>query len=77
MHRLIVFEAPDPIADRQVLDAIHNLKTLWRMSDLQRHLGLVPARIFRSCLRLIAKRKLGADLNAVISHHSRIWRVES
>ena len=27
-----------------------------------------------TCLRLIAAQTLGANLDAVISHHSRIWR---
>ncbi|MFV0490838.1 MAG: hypothetical protein ACK5M4_03375 [Pseudorhodobacter sp.] len=73
MHRLVAFE-PDPVADEIVEIAIHDLKTLWRMSDLIPHVDLQPKRIFRSCLRLIAAQKLGANLDAVISHHSRIWR---
>ncbi len=73
MHHLVAFE-PDPVSDRMVETAIHDLKTLWRMSDLTPHLDLVPWRIFQSCLRLIAAQTLGANLDAVISHHSRIWR---
>ena len=75
MHRLVAFE-PDPVADEIVEAAIHDLKTLWRMSDLISQVALEPKRIFRSCLRLIAAQKLGANLEAVISHHSRIWRKE-
>ncbi len=76
MHRLVAFE-PDPASDRLVEAAIHDLKTLWRMSDLIPHIDLLPRQIFQSCLRLIAAQKLGANLDAVICHHSRIWRIES
>ncbi|RNF35324.1 hypothetical protein [Paracoccus methylarcula] len=76
MHRLMAFEPPDPVSDRLVEEAVHNLKTLWRISDLAPHLDLQPARIFRSCLRLIAAKKLNADMNAVICQHSRIWKTE-
>ncbi len=75
MHRLVAFE-PDPVSDRLVEAAILELKTLWRMSDLARHIDLKPARIFGSCLRLIAAKKLGANMDAVIDQHSRIWRIE-
>lgn len=77
MHRLIAFEPPDPAADRIVEEAINRLRTLWLMSDLQKHLDLGPARIFQSCLRLIAVGKLGADMDMEISHHARIWKVMS
>lgn len=75
MHRLVAFE-PDPASDRLVEAAIHDLKTLWRILDLIPHLDLQPKRIFQSCLRLIAARKLGANLDVVICHHSRIWRIK-
>lgn len=77
MHRLIAFEPPDPAADRIVEEAVNRLRTLWLMSDLQKHLDLSPARIFQSCLRLIAVGKLGADMDMEISHHARIWKVTS
>lgn len=75
MHRLIAFQ-PDQIADDLVEEAVAGLNTLWRMSDLVRTMDLEPSRVFQSCLRLIARKKLGADWNTVISHHSRIWRVQ-
>lgn len=75
MHRLVCFEL-DPVSDRLVEAAIHDLKTLWRMSDLTQNIDLQPSRIFRSCLRLIAAKKLGANMDAVICQQSRIWRVE-
>lgn len=73
MHKLTSFQT-DPEADEIVFAAVCSLKTLWRMSDLRWVIDLVPARIFQSCLRLIARNKLGADLDAVICHNSRIWR---
>jgi|GEM_PF-1106000 len=76
MHRLVAFE-PDPVSDQMVETAIRDLKTLWRMSDLARQIDLQPKRIFRSCLRLIAAKKLGANMDAVICQRSRIWRVEA
>lgn len=75
MHRLIAFQ-PDQIADDLVEEAVARLTTLWRMSDLTRVMDLEPSRVFQSCLRLIARKKLGADMNGVISHNSRIWRVQ-
>ena len=75
MHRLVAFE-PDPVSDQLVEGVIHDLKTLWRMTDLIPHIGLQPKRIFQSCLRLIAAKKLGANLDAVICQHSHLWRVE-
>ena len=73
MHRLVAFE-PDPVADEIVEAAIHDLKTLWRMSDLIPHVDLEPKRIFRSCLRLVAAGTLSANLDTAISHHAHIWR---
>ena len=75
MHRLIAFQ-PDQIADDLVEEAVARFTTLWRMYDLVSAMDLEPSRVFQSCLRLIARKKLGADLNAVISHKSRIWRVQ-
>jgi hypothetical protein len=76
MYRLTSFQT-DPEADELVFDAVCRLKTLWKMSDLRSVIDLVPARIFQSCLRLIAQQRLGADLDAVICHHSRIWKMEA
>lgn len=76
MHRLTSFQT-DPEADKIVFNAVCSMKTLWRMSDLRCAIDLAPARIFQSCLRLIAQNKLCADLDAVICQHSRIWRKEA
>ncbi|MGH6763973.1 MAG: hypothetical protein ACRECW_20580 [Phyllobacterium sp.] len=75
MHRLVAFQ-PDPVSDRLVEEAAYKLRTLWRMSDLHNCVDLPHSRIFQSCLRLISAGKLGADLDAVICHHSRLWRAE-
>lgn len=75
MHRKIAFE-PDPDADEIVEEAVRQLKTLWRMSDICPIVDLAKARVFQSCLRLIARKRLGADMDAVICHQSRIWRVQ-
>ena len=74
MHRLIAFQS-DPLSDQIVEEAINRTRTLWHMSDLKRVVDLSGARIFQSCLRLIAVGKLGANMDAVISQHSRIWRI--
>lgn len=73
MHHAIMFE-PDPEADEIVEDVAHHLKTLWRISDLFPLIDLQNARIFKGCLRLIARGILVADMGAVIGPTSRIWR---
>jgi hypothetical protein len=73
MHHVVCFD-PDPIADQFVGEAIDRLSTLWRISDLSKVVAISRPRIFDSCLRLLAKGLLQADLNAVICQHSRIWR---
>ena len=74
MHRLVSFQ-PNPRADGIVFEAASRLKTLWRMSDLHDVIDLPRREIFQSCIRLIAQKKLGADLNGVICQQSRIWRL--
>lgn len=76
MHRAVHFE-PDPIADQIVTNAFHNLPALWRMSDISNSVDLSNARAFDACLRLLANEKMGANLNNVICHHSRVWKVSS
>lgn len=75
MHRLVAFQ-PDPESDLIVEKVVSNLKSLWLMSDLAKHIDLPKRRVWQSCLRLIAAGVLGADMDAVICHHSRIWRTE-
>jgi hypothetical protein len=76
MHRLVAFQ-PDPESDLIVEKVATNLKSLWLMSDLAKHLDLPKWRVWQSCQRLIAAGVLGADMDAVICHHSRIWRIEA
>ena len=73
MHRAVCFE-PDPLADEIVSQAVERLPNLWRMSDIGKLVEISNARIFDSCLRLIANGVLAANMDAVICHHSRIWR---
>lgn len=76
MHQAVAFE-PDPEADMIVITAATNLATLWRISDLFRTIDLSSGRIFRACLRLIARGVLQADMDAVFCDRSRIWRVNA
>lgn len=73
MHRLVAY-MPDPVSDQTVANAADELKTLWRISDLCGAVDLAPARVMKSCLRLIAAKTLCADMDAVICKNSRIWR---
>lgn len=63
---------PCPEQDEAVLTHARQLSTLYRMKDLRAGLRLEPWQIFQSCLRLIARKDLLADLDAVISHQSRL-----
>jgi hypothetical protein len=76
MHQVVAFE-PDQEADEVVEKAAEKLRTLWRISDLFRVVDLQPGRVFKACLRLIARGGLQADMDAVICQHSRIWRAEA
>ncbi|ARO15330.1 hypothetical protein BVG79_01988 [Ketogulonicigenium robustum] len=73
----MVFLEKDRIADEIVEDLALNLHSLWRVRDLFPHTDLTSGRVFKSCLRLIARGGLGADLDAVIAQESRIWRREA
>ncbi|MFT3688872.1 hypothetical protein [Paenirhodobacter sp.] len=76
MHQVVAFE-PDPEADDAVAKVAENIQNLWRISDLFGSADLQPGRVFKACLRLIAKSALQADMDAVICQHSRIWRAEA
>ncbi|MBK4214713.1 hypothetical protein JJJ17_02110 [Paracoccus caeni] len=71
-----IIEEPDPVTDEIVLDTAQHLHTLWLISDLQKAIALPRGRVMKSCLRLIGRRQLQADPDAVICEHSRIWRPE-
>ncbi len=74
MHRLVAFQ-PDPLADELVFEAVQSLNALWLMKDICKAMTLSKARIFQACNRLIARGRLGANMDAVICHHSRVWKV--
>lgn len=73
MHHFTCFE-PDPSADALVQAAAYDLKTLWRVSDLFNVIDLPNGVIMKSCLRLIARGALKANMNTVIGANSRLWR---
>ncbi|HEY0121061.1 MAG TPA: hypothetical protein VGC14_04735 [Rhizobium sp.] len=76
MHQVVAFE-PDPEGDEIVAAAAARVRTLWRVSDLFRVVDLQTGRIFKACLRLIARGTLNADMDAVICESSRIWRAKA
>lgn len=63
---------PCPAQDEAVLEHAIRMPNLYRMIDLHAGLPLQPWQIFQSCLRLIARKALKADLDAVITHYSRV-----
>ena len=63
-----------PQADALVEVAAYDLKTLWRISDLFNVVDLPNGHIMKSCLRLIARGALKANMNTVIGANSRLWR---
>ena len=62
----------DSEADEVVFWAAQNLRTLWLMEDLFEHVALPQWRVFRACYRLIARKKLIANLDHVIHEKSRV-----
>lgn len=70
MHQLSFTQ--DEEADDLVLHTARRLKTLWYMRDLFPHIPIEQWRIFQSCYRLVARRKMLANLDSVFWEHSRI-----
>lgn len=70
LHEAI--QEPDEEIDDTVLWTARNHKTLWLMRDLFPLLDIPQPLVFRSCYRLIARKKLVANLNHVIAEWSRI-----
>ncbi len=64
MHELV--QESDQEADDLTLFTAENLEELWQIKDIFPHVGLSQRRVFRACLRLIARRKLIADMDNVI-----------
>lgn len=72
MHHLVHF-APDPESDAIVGQLFARIGEVWRLSDLFDQTSLPNPKVFRSVLRLLARRELEADRDAVICEHSRVW----
>jgi len=70
LHEMI--QEIDPEADELVLSTARNLKTLWQMEDLFPHVTLPQSRVFRACLRLIARKKMIANMDNVILETSLV-----
>lgn len=75
MRKLFMYQ-PDRLADEMVFETVQKLKALWLMKDICKASKLSKSRIFQSCLRLISQGRLGADMDAVICHHSHIWKIQ-
>lgn len=75
MHRAVCFE-PDDLADEIVMSAVDALPSLWRISDISASVKISRPRVFDSCLRLLARGFLSANLDTVICQHSRIARAD-
>ncbi|TNF12473.1 MAG: hypothetical protein EP320_11900 [Rhodobacteraceae bacterium] len=73
LFRMFLFaSAPDPEADEIVLAVASRLKTLWHMQDIFPHVGIHQSRAFAACYRLVARKRLWADLDHVLWEWSRI-----
>ncbi|MFV1497749.1 TnsA endonuclease N-terminal domain-containing protein [Phaeobacter sp. JH20_02] len=70
LHEAI--QQPDDETDDIVLWTARNHTRLWLMRDLFPQINLPQSCVFRSCYRLIARRKLVANLDNVIAEWSRI-----
>ncbi len=68
-----ISECPDPDADDEVFEAARRCRTLWFMHELFPLVGISQPRAFDACYRLIAQKRLQADLDNVIWEHSRVW----
>ncbi|AXI47861.1 hypothetical protein C1J03_18715 [Sulfitobacter sp. SK012] len=64
MHEMV--QQTDQEADDLTLFAAENLSTLWQIKDIFPHVALPQRRVFRACLRLIARKKLTANMDNVI-----------
>ncbi|RJL06027.1 hypothetical protein D3P06_05035 [Paracoccus aestuarii] len=70
MHNFVF--RPDPEADEITLNTARRLKTLRLMKDLFPRVPLAQPRVFAACYRLVAARKLHANLDHVLWENSRI-----
>ena len=70
MHEFI--QQNDQEADDFTLSAIEGMKSIWQMKDIFPYVDLPQKRVFRACYRLIARKKLIANLDHVIHETSRV-----
>lgn len=70
MHELM--QQIDHEADNLTLSAFEGMKSIWQMRDIFPHVDLPQSRVFRACYRLIARKKLIANLDNVIHETSRV-----
>ena len=62
----------DQEADDRALSAIEAMKSIWQMKDIFPCVDLPQPRVFRACYRLIARKKLIANMDHVIHEASRV-----
>jgi hypothetical protein len=70
MHRFI--NEPDPEADEMVWDVAWGDRSFYYMCDLFSKVPIAQARVFASCHRLVARKRLRANLNHVLWEYSRL-----
>ncbi|MEO9896253.1 MAG: hypothetical protein ABJ143_00010 [Parasphingorhabdus sp.] len=60
-------------ANDDILEEAAHTKNYWLLKDLVAQCPLTGAEAWQSALRLIARGRLAADMNAVFCHQSRVW----
>lgn len=60
-------------ANDDILEEAAHTKNYWLLKDLVAQCPLTRAEAWQSALRLIARGRLAADMNAVFCHQSRVW----
>ena len=70
MHEFM--QQNDQAADDLTLSTIEGMKSIWQMKDIFPYVDLPQPRVFRACYRLIARKKLIANMDHVIHETSRV-----
>jgi len=70
MHHFL--QEVDVEAENHVLSIAKASKGLWQMKDIIKSVQIPKSRAFRACYRLIARKKLIANLDHVILETSRV-----
>lgn len=68
-----ISDQPDHESDEEVFSAARRCRALWYMRDLFPLVNVDQKRAFASCYRLIAQKRLEANLDNVLWEHSRVW----